>query len=121
MILIFSPFLLKGFKMATSDYQHLKLQIVDLIGLSKDAIHIYIGLSLLLFTVIFWGKGRVTLTCLIPVFIAALGMEVMDLYDDYYSVGFFRWFNSFHDVVNTSLWPTIIVVLVKLKYIKIAN
>jgi hypothetical protein len=100
--------------METSPFQNLKLQIVDFVGLSKDAIHIHIGMSIFIFAVLVWGKGRMTIKCLLPVFIAALGMEVMDLYDDYNSVGYFRWSNSLHDFINTSLWPCIIVVLVKL-------
>ena len=100
--------------METLAFQGLKLQIVDFVGLSKDAIHIHIGMSVFILTVLVWGKGMITFKCLLPVFIAALGMEAMDLYEDYNAVGYFRWFNSLHNFINTSLWPFIIVVLVKL-------
>jgi hypothetical protein len=100
--------------MDTSSFQWVKLQVVDILGLSKDAIHIHIGMSVFIFAVLVFGKGQIIFRCLLPVFIVALGMEAMDLYDDYNSVGHFRWSNSFHDLVNTSLWPLIIVVLVSL-------
>lgn len=97
--------------METSSFQVLKLQVVEILGLSKDAIHIHIGMSVFVFSVLVFGKGKIAFKCLFPVFIVALGMEVMDLYDDYNSVGYFRWINSLHDFINTSLWPVIIVVL----------
>jgi hypothetical protein len=37
--------------MTTSLYQHMKLQIVDFSGLSKDAIHIHIGLIICILTI----------------------------------------------------------------------
>lgn len=99
--------------METSSFQTLKLQIVELLSLSKDAIHIHIGMSVFILAVIIWGKGQITFKCLIPVCIVALGLEVMDLTDDFNSVGYFRWANSLHDFINTVLWPVIIVVLNK--------
>jgi hypothetical protein len=68
-------------------------------------------MSIFIFAVLVSGKGKMTVKCLLPVFIAALGMKIMDLYDDYNSLGYFRWSNSLHDFINTSLWPCIIVVL----------
>lgn len=98
--------------MEMSSFQSLKLQIIEIVGLSKDAIHIHIGLGVFILCVLLFGKGNITFKCLLPVFVVALGMEIMDLYDDYYSVGYFRWINSLHDFINTSFWPFIIVVLV---------
>ncbi|WP_339722666.1 hypothetical protein [uncultured Paraglaciecola sp.] len=98
--------------METSPFQGLKLQIVELLSLSKDAIHIHIGMSVFIVAVCVLSKGRITFKCLLPVFIVAAGMEAMDLYDDFNSLGYCRWGNSLHDFINTSLWPVIIVVLV---------
>ncbi|MBU3003244.1 hypothetical protein [Paraglaciecola arctica] len=99
--------------METSSFQTLKLQIVELLSLSKDAIHIHIGMSVFILAVVVWGKGKITFKCLIPLCIVALGLEVMDLTDDFNSVGYLRWANSLHDFINTVLWPVIIVVLNK--------
>lgn len=101
--------------METSTYQSLKLQIVDLVGLSKDAIHIHIGLLVFLAAVLFWQKGKINFKCLVPVLLIASGMEVIDLYDDYNLAGFMRWSNSAHDIVNTSIWPLLTVVIYNLK------
>lgn len=100
--------------MGTSSFQEIKLQIVELLGMSKDAIHIHIGMSVFFISLLVLGKGRIALKCLLPVFIVAFGMEVIDLIDDYNSVGYFRWINSLHDFINTSFWPVVIVVLERL-------
>lgn len=101
--------------MTKSGYQELKLQIVDFLGLSKDAIHIHIGLIIFVFAVAIWKKGKVTPICLVPVLLVAFGMESIDLYDDYNSLGYFHWSNSIHDILNTTIWPILMLVLVKVK------
>ncbi len=100
-----------------SSYQYLKLQFIEIIGLSKDAVHIHIGLLVLVLTIFLWQKGKVTLVCIIPVLLVATGMECIDLYDDLSSVGYMRWGNSLHDIVNTLLWPVLIVIYFWIKKI----
>lgn len=91
---------------------------MNVLPLSKDAVHIYIGLLVFVFAVVIWKKGRIQPGCLIPVLVVAFGMEVFDLIDDWRAFGYPRWEASLHDVVNTSLWPFVIVILVKLRAIK---
>ena len=104
--------------MDMSFYQTLKLHIVDLVGLSKDALHVHIGLSIFIVAVAILGKGKVTIKCLLPVFIAALAMETIDLYDNYHSLGYMRWRDSVHDIANTVFWPLMIVIFVHFKLLK---
>ena len=99
--------------MDTSTYQSLKLAILDLLNLSKDAIHIHIGMAVFLTAILLWKHGKISVAYLIPVFVIAGGMEVLDLLDDWQSLGYLRWSASLHDVINTTLWPTIIVFLIK--------
>lgn len=103
--------------MYTSWYQEIKLVIVNLTGLSKDAIHIYVGLSIFLIAAGILNKGKISYLALIPVFVLAGLMESIDLYDDYNSLGLFNWAGSGHDLINTTIWPVIIVILAKLKYV----
>ena len=98
-------------KMETTIYQSIKLQILAFFNLTKDAVHIHIGMGVFLFAAVIWTKGRIRTKCLIPVFIIALLMEMMDLRDDLYSLGHFRWSASIHDFVNTIFWPAILVIL----------
>lgn len=99
--------------MEMSNYQSLKLFILDFVNLSKDAIHIHIGMVVFVCAVMLWKKGKVEVSCLIPVFFVATSMEVLDLKDNWQSLGYMQWSASFHDIVNTTFWPVITVFLAK--------
>jgi hypothetical protein len=104
--------------MNTSIYQNIKLHFLSLIHLSKDAVHIYIGLTVFLIFVVIFKKSLSSLKSLVPVLIIAVVMEAFDLWDDFHSLGQCRWLASLHDIKNTLFWPFILVILVKLKFIK---
>jgi hypothetical protein len=91
-----------------SSYQGAKLWIVNLLGLSKDAIHIYVGMSAFLVSAILFRRTLNNKRLLIPVFFIALWMEILDMRDDLRSLGYFRWSASLHDLVNTCFWPIMI-------------
>lgn len=91
---------------------------MNVLPLSKDAVHIYIGLIVFFCAVALWKRGRIQFVCLVPVFAVALGMEAFDLFDDWRAFGYPRWDASVHDIINTSLWPLVVFVLVKIRAIK---
>ncbi len=99
--------------MESSGYQNLKLVILEILHLSKDAIHIHVGLIIFCLGVVIWRRGRLDYMNLLPVFITAGAMEFLDLRDDLVSFDHMRWASSAHDVINTVLWPTIIVITCK--------
>ena len=97
-----------------SEYQNAKLIILSILEISKDAIHIHIGLIVFFAAVVLWRKGAIDACCLVPVVIVASLMEMLDLRDDYMSVDRIRMVAvtaSIHDLLNTLFWPVIIVVL----------
>ena len=96
--------------METSAYQNFKLIILDVLSLSKDAIHIHIGLLVFFLAVVLWRRWQLDILALLPVFLVAGGMEVLDLRDDLESLGYMRWSASLHDLINTIFWPTLIVI-----------
>ncbi|MBN1831585.1 MAG: hypothetical protein JW896_05680 [Deltaproteobacteria bacterium] len=104
--------------MNTSTYQLVKIHVLSFFDLTKDAMHIYIGLSAFLLWVLVTRKSLGLWKNLIPVLIAAMLMETFDLRDDFNSFGHFRWSASLHDVLNTVFWPAIIVILFKFRLIK---
>ena len=104
--------------MNTSQYQLLKIHILSVIHLSKDAIHVYLGLSIFFLWIILARKTIRSFKAVIPVLIAAVMMEALDLRDDYTSFGHLRWGASIHDLLNTAFWPFLIVLLSKLNLIK---
>ena len=97
-----------------SEYQEAKRIIVSILELSKDSIHMHVGLIVFFLAVVLWKKGSIEARCLIPVAIVASLMEILDLRYDYVSLGYFR-LNaitaSIHDLINTTFWPVVIVVL----------
>lgn len=101
-----------------SDYQNAKLIILSILEISKDAIHIHIGLIVFFAAVVLWRKGSFEARCLIPVVIVASLMEMLDLRDDYRSLDRLRMAAvtaSIYDLLNTLFWPVIIVVLARMR------
>ncbi|KQQ49354.1 hypothetical protein ASF84_23470 [Pseudomonas sp. Leaf127] len=96
--------------MDTSIAQGLKLALVSATGLSKDALHIYIGMALYLTVSICIRRFRPCLGWLV-VFIIACAGEWVDRRDDIASFGYWRWQASVHDVLNTLFWPTVLTLL----------
>ena len=96
----------------------MKIHVLNAVDLSRDAIHIYVGITVLLLFVIIFQKGRFSVVSLIPVFVVAIIMEIFDLYDDSRTFGYVRWDASLHDVVNTVFWPVILVFVAKFKFVK---
>ena len=99
--------------MQTSSYQHLKLWLLPQVGLSKDAVHIYIGVVCLLISVVVFRLPLSSWKALILGLVVAVIMESLDLRDDLASFGHFRWAASLKDVVNTNLIPLLMVLLAK--------
>ena len=97
-----------------SDYQNAKLIILSILEISKDAIHIHIGLIVFFAAVVLWRKGSIDVRCLIPVVVVASLMEMLDLRDLYIQSGSLHiaaFTASVHDLLNTLFWPVVIVAL----------
>ena len=100
-----------------AEYQEAKIIIVSILELSKDSIHMHVGLIVFFLAVVLWKKGSIETRCLIPVAIIASLMEILDLRYDYLSLGHFRLkaiTASIHDLINTTFWPIVIVVLARI-------
>ena len=103
--------------MDISTTQSLKLAIVSATGLSRDALHIYVGLAAYL-TLIAVIRGFRPYIGWLGVFIIACAGEWVDRRDDLESLGYWRWQASAHDILNTLFWPTALTLLWLLKYRK---
>jgi len=96
-------------------------QGLKLADMFKDSIHIHIGLVVFFAAVLFWQKGKITASCLLPVLALALGKEALDLFSDYRSVGYMQWLNSIYDIASTILWPLFLVLFFKIKLVSEKN
>jgi hypothetical protein len=97
----------------TSEYQLLKLKVLDVVPLAKDAVHIYIGFACFLLAVIVLRLRPSSFKAVLPGLVVSLMMEAPDLRDGLASTGEWRWGASVKDVVNTNLIPVLLVVLLK--------
>ncbi len=95
--------------MEMSAYQSFKVLLLSLVPLTKDAVHIYIGMIVLLVTVVGFHRPLGSWKTLLPVVLFSLLMELIDLYDDIQWLGHPRWSASLHDMFNTTFWPAVIV------------
>lgn len=94
-----------------SDFQQLKLAILEFLHLSKDAAHLHIGLLVFVAALLILRGRRSPWLAWAAAAVVAIGLEVLDLRDDWSSLGRMRWGASLHDIANTLLWPTILAAL----------
>ena len=94
--------------METSWYQAAKLVLESTLGLSKDALHVHVGLSVFILVALVFRKPPHSMIPLAAVFLAAITGEALDMRDDLRSMGYWRWQASLGDVVNTVFWPLLL-------------
>jgi hypothetical protein len=99
--------------MATSAFQTAKLEIVSTLGLSKDALHIYVGLLVFFATAVTLRKSLRSLIPLTAVLAIAILAEAFDARDDIADLGHWRVNASIHDILNTMFWPSFLCLLTK--------
>jgi hypothetical protein len=102
----------------TSDYQLLKLRLLDAIPVAKDAAHIYVGVACLLLALLVFRVPLRSWKALLPGLVATVVMEALDLRDNYADFGHLRWAASFRDVVNTNLIPFVLVLVARLGWLR---
>ena len=95
----------------TSAYQLLKLKVLSIVPLAKDAAHIYIGFACFLLAVTVLRIRPASFKAVLPGLIVSLLLEVPDLRDGLVSTGHLRWAASLKDVANTNLIPVLLVML----------
>jgi hypothetical protein len=103
--------------METSPFQSVKLIVGAMFSLSKDALHIYVGLFVFLTVSYLVRKRYHAAWALLAVFLVACLGEIFDARDNFASLGRWRWRASLHDIMNTMFWPIVLSVLIRLRVI----
>ena len=98
-----------------SPYQQLKNEILAAVHLSKDAVHLYIGIGCFLLSILVFRFAPTAYRSLVLGLLVSLGMEAMDLHDNVRYRETTRALASLHDLVNTNLLPYLIVVGLRLR------
>jgi len=102
----------------TSEYQLLKLRVLDMVPIAKDAAHIYIGFACLLLAVLVFRVPLRSWRALLPGLAATVVMEALDLRDNRADGLAYQWRASLRDVVNTNLIPVVLVLLARRGWLK---
>ena len=92
--------------METSTFQSLKLAVVSAIGLSKDALHVHVGMIVFVLVFLALRRNGWSIWPWLSVLAAAALGEAIDAIDDIRSLGAWRWAASARDVASTLFWPT---------------
>jgi len=99
--------------MEPTAFQAVKAAILTFTELGRDALHVYIGLAILILSAWVLRKPLRSLFPWFLVLVIATGAELLDLRDDMATTGIPRWGASLHDIVNTLFWPTVILLLAR--------
>jgi hypothetical protein len=96
-----------------SALQSAKLFVLDVTNLGKDALHVYVGMAVMLAVVAIWKKPLSDWRPLAAVALAAFAGEIWDVIDTWSHGGTPKWDANWKDAWNTLFWPTILFILAR--------
>lgn len=87
--------------------------IIEATGLEKDALHIYVGVSVFLLCLLVFRRFRYRRDIIALVITTAVAMlgEILDLRDNMLTLGHLDWAASLHDLLNTCFLPYVLFAL----------
>jgi hypothetical protein len=96
-----------------SPFQQAKVALVQLLGLPKDALHIYVGLAVFLAAAALSRKPLGSWVPIAAVVAAAVAGEAWDLIETRAAGARAYYDRNWHDVWNTCFWPAVLFVLAR--------
>lgn len=99
--------------METTAVQSLKLLVIQATGLSRDALHVYLGMLVFLLSAAILRKRIGSPAPWVAATVAACALEALDARDDMQLFGHWRIGASAHDIVNTMFWPTVLFLIAR--------
>lgn len=96
-----------------SAFQQAKMALVELLGLPKDALHIYVGLAVFLAAAALLRRPLGSFVPIAAVLAAALAGEAWDVIDTHAAGARPHWDGNWHDIWNTCFWPAILFLLAR--------
>ena len=89
-------------------FQSSKIFLSEVTSLGKDALHIYVGLGVMLLVAVALKKPLSDWRPIVAVAFASVAGEVWDVIDTFSHGGTPKWNANWKDVWNTMFWPTIL-------------
>jgi hypothetical protein len=96
-----------------SPFQQGKVALVQLLGLPRDALHIYVGLAIFLLAAALLRRPLASLVPIGAVVAAALVGEAWDLIETRAAGARPHYGRNWHDVWNTCFWPAVLFLLAR--------
>ena len=94
-------------------FQQAKISLVHLVGLPKDALHIYVGMLVFLLAAILFRAPLKSWKPIAAVALAALAGEIWDVIDTVNIGARVVWARNWHDIWNTCFWPFVLFLLAR--------
>jgi hypothetical protein len=94
-------------------YQESKLWLTELVGLSKEALHVYVGLTVFLAVALIFRLPLRDWRPWAAALLAAMAGELLDLFERLEPGATPRWAGNWHDLWNTMFWPTMLFALAR--------
>jgi hypothetical protein len=96
---------------APQDLQNLKLYLIDLTGLGRDALHVYAGLAVFLFVRLLWRWRGGWMIAWLAALALASSIEWLDMRAEGQAGVRQPDPAHWHDVWNTMVWPTVLLLI----------
>ena len=93
--------------------QSAKLVLMEATNLSKDALHVYVGLTVLLLMALIFRLPLRDVRPLAAVFLVAVAGEILDLVERLHPEADPYLQSNWHDLWNTMFWPTMLFLLAR--------
>jgi len=91
-------------------YNAFKTEIAEWIGITKDALHVHVGLAVFFAAVILLRRSPASLVPWLIVFGLEVANELKDIFHWSHGRFFFDLGDAPKDLVNTMIWPTLLVI-----------
>lgn len=92
----------------------LKTALSEAVGLSKDALHVHLGLLIFLAAVLLLRTSLGSWTPWLVLLLFELANEAVDLLHEHDGIRVTDLSETAKDIVNTMFWPTVVVLFTKL-------
>lgn len=90
-----------------------KILIIEATDLSRDALHIYVGLAVMLAVAILLRRSLADWRPIAAVALASVAGEAWDLFDTFRQGEPPTWSGNWKDIWNTTFWPAILFCLAR--------
>lgn len=94
-------------------YNALKTQLSELLGITRDALHIHIGLAIFLAVALVFRRSLASWIPWLALLAFELANELMDIFHMHEGAIGFELGDSLKDILNTMFWPSVVLIVAR--------